>query len=72
MLGWEFSYGLLSAVAAAPVAAVADRGDGVIEAALQSGLAGFDLTKRGFPAPLQLRGDQPVVRIAGGVAALGQ
>ena len=40
MLGWEFSYGLLSAVAAAPVAAVADRGPagGVGDPALQSAL----------------------------------
>jgi predicted ATPase len=38
VLGREFSYGLLSAVAAAPVAAVADRGDGVIKAAQQSAL----------------------------------
>ena len=39
---------------------------------LETGLAGFDLAKRSFPALLQLRCDQPVVRIAGGVAALGQ
>jgi len=39
---------------------------------LETGLAGFDLAKRSFPALLQLRRDQPVIRITGGVAALGQ
>src|SRR5208282_5073504 len=39
---------------------------------LEAGLAGFDLAKRSFPALLQLRCDKPVVRVASGVAALGQ
>ena len=38
---------------------------------IQTGRAGLHAAQRRLPVPLELRGDQAVVRIAGGVAPLG-